>query len=111
VPRRGEIWLIDFGEPVGHEQGYRRPAVVVSADRLNRSRAQLAIVVPVTTARRGLVSHVEIEPGTSGLSETSYAKGEDIKSIATQRAIRRLGVISTARLNHLEQVLRRLLGI
>ncbi|WP_462186821.1 type II toxin-antitoxin system PemK/MazF family toxin [Frankia sp. CcWB2] len=38
-PRRGEVWLVDFGEPIGHEQGLCRPAVVVSADRLNRSRS------------------------------------------------------------------------
>jgi hypothetical protein len=27
VPRRGEIWLVDFGQPAGREQAGRRPAV------------------------------------------------------------------------------------
>ena len=26
---RGEIWLVDFGVPIGSEAGYRRPAVVL----------------------------------------------------------------------------------
>lgn len=111
TPRRGEIWLADFGEPVGHEQGLRRPAVVVSHDRLNRSRAGLIVVIPCTTTRRGLPSHVEIEPGSSGLTETSYAKGEDIRSVSTQRLIRRLGVIPTDGLARAENVIRLLLGL
>src|SRR5580658_6419765 len=92
APKRGEIWTVDFGEPVGHEQAYRRPAVIVSSDRLNSSRAELVIVVPLTRTRRGLPSHVEIAPGNSGLSELSYAKTEDVKSISTNRLVRRLGL-------------------
>lgn len=111
MARRGEVWLVDFGTSVGHEQGYRRPAVVVSDDRLNRSRAELVIVIPTTTTRRGLPSHVEFEPGDGGLSETSYAKVEDVKSVSTQRLIRRLGALPADRLNCAEQVLRLLLGL
>ena len=103
--------MVDFGTPIGHEQGYRRPAVVVSDDHLNRSRAELTIVVPVTTTRRGLPSNVELEPGSSGLAEVSYAKGEDIKSVSTQRLTRRLGTIPADRLDSIERVLRLLLGL
>lgn len=92
---RGEIWLTDFGTPIGHEQGYRRPAVVLSADRLNASRAGLVIVIPMTTARRGIPTHVEIEAGPSGLAQTSYAKAEDIKSVSVDRLVHRLGQAPT----------------
>jgi mRNA interferase MazF len=111
APRRGDIWVVDFGTPIGHEQGYQRPAVVVSDDRLNRSRAELVIVVPVTTTRRGLPSHVEIGTGESGLAETSFAKGEDVKSISTRRLTRRLGTTTDDRLGRLENVLRLLLAL
>ena len=70
-PRRGDVWLVDFGEPIGHEQGWRRPAVVMSSDHLNDSAASPVIVVPVTSTRWGLPSHVEIETGQSGLAHTS----------------------------------------
>ena len=93
TPHRGEVWLVDFGEPVGREQSGRRPAVVVSADPLNESRAGIVILVPTTTAPRGLPSHVEIEPGASGLDDLSYAKCEDIKSVSEQRLIARLGLV------------------
>ena len=100
---------MDFGEPVGQEQGYRRPAVIVSADRLNASRAGLVIVVPVTTTRRGLPSHIEIESG-GGLRETSYAKVEDIKSVSVDRLSRRLGAAPLDALHQIEQVMWILLG-
>lgn len=92
--RRGELWLVDFGDPAGREQSGRRPAVVVSADRLNESRAGIVVVVPTTTTPRGLPSHVEIEPGGSGLDEVSYATCEDVKSVSEQRLIGLLGTVN-----------------
>ena len=89
--RRGEVWLVDFGEPVGREQSGRRPAVVVSSDLLNESAAGVIVVIPVTTAYRNLPSHIEIDRAESGLDEVSYAKCEDIKSVSEQRLITRLG--------------------
>jgi mRNA interferase MazF len=71
----------------------RRPAVVVSADPLNDSPAGVVIVVPCTTTHRGLPSHIEVEPGPSGLDEVSYVKCEDVKSISEQRLIARLGTV------------------
>jgi mRNA interferase MazF len=110
-PRKGEVWLVDFGDPVGREQSGRRPAVVVSADQLNESRAGVVIVVPTTTTRRGLASHVEIEPDVSGLDEVSYAKCEDVKSISEQRLIARLGAVNDAATFQIGRALRFLLDI
>lgn len=108
---RGEVWIVDFGDPVGHEQGYRRPAMVVSADQLNSSRAGLVVVLPITSSRRGLPSHIELEPGGSGLQHTSYAKAEDIKSVSTERLVRRLGTAPPDRIDRAEHALRRLLAL
>lgn len=107
--RRGEVWLVDFGEPIGSEQAGRRPGVVVSADPLNESRAGVVIVVPCTTTRRGLPSHIEIEAGDSGLDETSYAKCEDIKSVSEQRLVGRLGATGDEALFAIARALRFLL--
>jgi len=108
---RGEIWLVDFGGTVGREQAGRRPAVVVSADRLNESRAGVVIVVPCTTARRGLPSHVELDPTTSGLDDASYAKCEDVKSISDRRLVARLGAAEAAALFDIARALGLLLDL
>ncbi len=109
--RRGEVWLLDFGEPVGREQSGRRPAVVISADSLNESRAGIVVVIPLTTTYRGLPSHVEIDRGDSGLDEVSYAKCEDVKSVFEQRLIGRLGVVGDEVMSRLARVLRFLLDL
>ncbi len=111
TPRRGDLWLVDFGEPVGHEQGRKRPAVVMSSDHLNDSAASLVIVVPVTSTRWGLPSHVEIETGQSGLAHTSYAKAEDVKSVSQGRMVIRYGSADVRVVHQLEVVLRMLLEL
>lgn len=108
---RGDVWLVDFGEPTGREQSGRRPALIVSSDMLNGGPAGVVIAIPLTTARRGLPSHVEIEPGSSGLQEISYAKCEDVKSISEQRLIARLGVAGEDAMYQIARVLRFLLEL
>lgn len=110
-PNRAEIWLADFGDPVGREQSGRRPAVVVSADPLNDSPAGVVIVVPTTTTVRGLPSHIEIDPDDSGLDETCYAKCEDVKSISDQRLIAHLGAVGEEAMFQIARSLRFLLDL
>ena len=109
--RRGEVWLVDFGNPVGREQAGLRPAVVVSADPLNESHAGVVIVVPLTTTRRALPSHVEIETGASGLDAASYAKCEDVKSVSEDRFVERLGIVDTETGFQIRRILKFLLDL
>ena len=84
---------------------------MVSADALNESPAGVLIVVPCTTARRGLPSHVELDPATSGLRDVSYAKCEDVKSVSEERLIARLGTVSLEASFEIRRVLRFLLDM
>ncbi len=106
IPRRGEVWIVDFDVPVGHEQGYRHPAVLVSSDDVNRGPAGVVIVVPTTSKRRGLPSHVELETRETGLDVTSYAKAEDVKSVSTERLIYKLGAVPLLVMYELDEALR-----
>ena len=103
--------MLDFGDPIGTEQAGRRPAVVVSDDEMNDGRSGLVIVVPVTSARRGLPSHVELDDPLTGLDEISYAKCEDIKSVSEHRLITRLGAAPPSAMFAIERVLRFLLTL
>ncbi|MBA3809034.1 MAG: type II toxin-antitoxin system PemK/MazF family toxin [Solirubrobacterales bacterium] len=110
-PRRGEVWLVDFGDPVGREQAGRRPALLVSSDLLNDGRAGIVVVVPITTAHRGLPSHVEIDRDGSALDDVSYAKCEDVKSISEQRLVGRLGAVNDEAMFQTARALRFLLDL
>ena len=109
-PRKDEVWLVDFGDPIGREQAGCRPAVIVSVNSLNESQAGVVIVVPITRSRRNLPSHVELEPG-SGLTEVSYAKCEDVKSVSEYRLITRIGSIAEEASFQINRILGFLLGM
>lgn len=108
---RGEVYDVDLGQPVGHEPAFRRPAVVVSVDTLNNSPGQLVMVVPVTSTAYGLRSHVEVEPGSSGLAHTSYARCDQLRVISTERLSSRRGVISPDQMRAIDQALRFVLDL
>lgn len=109
--RRGEIYLADLGAPVGHEQSMTRPVLVVSAQPWLDSRPPVLTVLPLTRTRRGAATHVEIEPGASGLKQTSYAKCEDVRAISPLRLGRRFGRAEDDVVARVDLVLRRLLGL
>lgn len=105
--RRGEVRLLDFREPVGREQAGHRPAVIVSDD----GPSGLVIVVPITSRRRDLPSHIELDDAASGLDEVSYAKCEDVKSVSERRLISRVGSVPIDALADIERILRYLLSL
>jgi len=84
-PLRGEVWLIDLNPVRGREQAGRRPALVLSADRFNRSRADRAVVVPITTRERRVPLHVRVDPPEAGLRRRSFILCEDIRSVSIER--------------------------
>jgi mRNA interferase MazF len=110
-PARGEIWLADLDPIRGHEQGGRRPTLIVSADPFNQGLAGLVIILPLTSRAKGLASHVQVMPPEGGLSVTSYIKCEDVRSVSKDRLMRRWGAISGPTLAAVEQRLRLLLGL
>ncbi len=109
APLRGEVWQADFGAPRGHEQGGVRPALIVSDDLFNAGPADLVVALPITTKGKGVVYHVEVLPPEGGLKAVSYIKCEDVRSISTDRLLRRWGNVSAATLAAVEDRLRMLL--
>lgn len=90
----GELWLVDFGEPYPGEQAAHRPALVIGPPDTFGSSFPFAIVAPLTTTRRGLSLHVEVDPTSeSGLDEVSYVQCELIRSTNRRRLRHRLGTV------------------
>jgi mRNA interferase MazF len=108
---RGEVYNVDMGHPAGHEPGFMRLAVVVSADLLNNGPGGLVMVVPVSTAAYGLRSHIELEPGASGLDHTSYARCDQLQVVSVDRLMSRRGAIDLGQTRSIEQALRFVLDL
>ena len=111
LPSRGEIWLVDLNPTRGHEQSGVRPALVVSVDTFNHGPAGLAVVLPVTSRGKGIALHVSVDPPEAGLTMRSFIKAEDVRSVAVERLTRRLGQVSRATTDQVEDRLRILLDL
>ena len=59
VPDRGDAVWLHFGLRSGHEQGGRRPAIVLSPASYN-GKVGLAILCPVTSRAKGYPFEVEL---------------------------------------------------
>ena len=108
---RGEVYDVDLDQPAGHEPAFTRPAVVVSVDLLNNGPGGLVVVVPVTTAAYGLRSHVELDPGLSGLDHRSYARCDQLRVISTERLLSRRGLIGPEQMAAVDRALRFVLDL
>jgi mRNA interferase MazF len=80
-----QLWVVDFGTPLGHEQGGIRPAIVVGSAIHCAFPIGMAMVVPLTTRDRGLDHHVLISSASSGLHRPSWARTEEIHTISVGR--------------------------
>jgi mRNA interferase MazF len=110
-PFRGDVWQTRLDPVVGHEQAGTRPAVVVSADRFNQGWSGLVVVVPVTRTERPNPFHVAVDPPEGGLTNRSFVKCEDVRSVSVDRLIRRWGAVSPATLAAIVDRLRLLLEL
>jgi mRNA interferase MazF len=85
--------------------------LVVSADAFNHGPAQLVVVVPLTTRDREIPLRVRIEPPNGGVRESSFAMCEAVRSISTDRLVRRWGAVEPTTVADVEDRLRILLEL
>lgn len=103
---RGDIYLCDFGDPIGHEAGYRRPALMISADRT--LDYGLPVVAPITRSKLGYATHVELD---GVLPVTCYVQCEQVRVISDERLVKKVGTADFVSLVNVETILRRLLAL
>ena len=94
IPCRGEVWEAQLNPVRGHEQGGRRPVLILSADRFNRGPSGLVAVAPFTRTERRVPLHLRVEPPEGGLKQVSFLMCEDVRSISVERLGRRWGKVS-----------------
>jgi len=70
------IWL-DFDPQTGHEQGGRRPALVVSNNVANRITHPVAVVCPITSTERRYPTRVKLD----GTKLTGFVMCEQMRAL------------------------------
>ncbi|KJU85955.1 transcriptional modulator of MazE/toxin MazF [Candidatus Magnetobacterium bavaricum] len=103
--------MADLDPTVGHEQAGKRPCLIFSVDKFNQSKAELIVVIPLTTKDRGIALHIPIEAFEGGLKYLSFIKCENIRSISTERLFKYIGRVSEITMRLVENRVRIILGL
>ena len=84
-PQQLEIWIVELDPVVGHEQAKKRPCLVVSDNRFNRSNADLVIIMPITSKNKKIPWHVGIIPPEGNLRTPSFVMSEQLRVVSLER--------------------------
>ncbi|MFB8351842.1 type II toxin-antitoxin system PemK/MazF family toxin [Streptomyces niveus] len=114
--RRSDIYLIDFETVRGAEANKARPAVIVSNDAAGRTVQRLGrgvvTVVPLTSnVSRVFAFQVLLPGGECGLPKDSKAQCEQVRAVAVERVLRRIGAVPAVLMTEVDTALRRHLAL
>ena len=107
IPERGEIWWVALDPTLGSEIRKTRPCVVVSMNVLNERR-RTVIVVPLSSSPKA--SPPILIPITCD-GRPVVAVSDQIRAVAKERLLSRLGVVSEAEMLVLEDGLRQIMQL
>lgn len=111
IPQRGDVWETDFDPVRGHEQGGRRPALIISAEELNSGPSPLVFALPITTRDRDVPAHVRITPPDGGITTPSVILCDQLRAMTQDSLLRRRGSIERETLREVEARLRLILDL
>lgn len=106
-PKRGDVFRVDFDPTRGAEIRKARPAVVVSADGLNRAR-RTVIVVPLST---GPDPRPPIDVATPSFGANSVAVCDQLRAVDKSRLSELSGVLSGPDFYAIESALKTVLAL
>jgi mRNA interferase MazF len=112
-PRRGEIYLVSFDPTVGHEIQKTRPAVIIQND-VSNEHSPITIVAAISSKFREPPHPREVplkSGGRTGLAIPSAVILNQIRTVDTQRLVKRLGIVDAATMRKVDDALKISLGL
>jgi mRNA interferase MazF len=111
--RRGEVWLLNLDPTIGAEIKKTRPVVIVNDDAIGI--LPLKVIVPITDWKdRYAVAPwlVRLKPDAeNGLVKPSATDAFQVRSVAQERFVRRLGELSDTAMQEITKALAIVLSI
>ncbi len=105
VPDRGDIIWLNFSPVRGHEQGGRRPALIISSEKYN-AKSELALVCPVTSQVKGYPFEVGFKTkGVQGVILADQIRGVDWR----RRSAEKIGTVSEAVITEAQEFVKKLI--
>ena len=109
--RRGDVYIANLDPVVGSEQGGERPVLIVQ-NNVGNTYSPTVIVLAITShcqKKKSMPTHISIE--SSGLSVSSIALAEQVRTVDRRRLIRYVGRVSKATMDDVNQALKISMGI
>lgn len=109
---RGTVVLVELDPTLGQEQRGIRPCVVVSDTEVALAqRFPVLCVVPVTGTPGEGILYPALEASGSGLTKTSYALVDHLRSIDKRRIRRVFGTLGAMELRRIDDGIAAYLGL
>jgi mRNA interferase MazF len=105
--RRGDIWWVNLDPTQGSEISKTRPAVVMTADALNRAR-RTVVIVPLSTSP---TPRPPIVVATPSAGANSVAVCDQVRAVDKSRLTRNSGHLSLADIRAIKDGIRRVLEL
>ena len=107
TPERGDIWWVVLDRTLGSEIRKTRPCVVISVKVLNEKR-RTVIVVPLSSSPN---ASPPILIPISCDRRPAVAVSDQIRAVAKERLLSRLGVVTSEEMAALEEGLRQIMQL
>ncbi len=108
----GDVAVAELGTPVGHEAGFPRPVVIVTAQFVLDQGPAVVQAVPLTRTLRGFLSEVELRPDDrNGLVASSAAQCQHVRGVSVDRLNSPIGNVGPVALGQIRSVLADLLDL
>lgn len=113
IYQKGDVVWVELGKPPkevkGHEQGYKRPCVVLS----DFGPLKLALVAPCTSKMKKYLSPtcVFVSAGIGGLTEDSMIQLHQMRAVSHDRITGKIGVLPVTVMDKADTVLSDILDI
>ena len=111
--KQGEIWLVSLDPTIGSELKKTRPAIIVNDNALGK--LPLKIIVPITDWKERYSEApwmIKLNPDNDNkLTKQSAADCFQIRSIAEERCIRKLGTLDNFTMDNIRKALAIILDI
>src|SRR5688572_18708297 len=112
IPKRGEVFLVNFDPTIGSEIKKTRPALIIQNDISNKY-SPVTIVAAITSKydENLYPTEILIKPPEGGLTFVSVILLNQLRTIDLQRLIRKLGIIKQQTQKEVDQALMISLGL
>jgi mRNA-degrading endonuclease toxin of MazEF toxin-antitoxin module len=106
---QGDIWIADLEKKaLGHEQGGKRPVLIISKTKWNKNSQTPICVICTTSEKKGKNKYTV---SIRGNDNASFANASQIYTLDASRLIRRVDSVPLTKVKDLKRILNRLLWV